>query len=112
MLDKIRAYPSLGGALATAVDNGTELLVICAKPEFSVLEKRSRWLVRRLQRSGRCHFKVASSAEHSLFNFAGRSEVMELLSAQALQNLVPNSKLPKFKSDTKHSQTGHTTRLS
>lgn len=110
VLDKTRLFPSLAGALETAVANGTQLLVIYAKPEFLQFEKRSRWPVRRLERSGCCHFKVANSADHSLFDLTGRSEVTQLLTAQVLQKLVPDFTRLEATPNTDGSPTGHTTR--
>ena len=89
VLDKLQLYPSSTGALETLARRGTELLVICGKPEFSLLAKRSRWAVRRLERSGHCHFEVVKSMDHSLFNFTGRAELTKLFTAQVLEKLVP-----------------------
>ena len=89
VLDKLQLYPSSARALETVSRTGTELLVVCSEPEFSLLTKRSRWAVQRLERSGRCHFEVAKSMDHSLFNLAGRSELTKLFTAQVLEKLLP-----------------------
>jgi len=90
LLDKLNLYPSSASALETLARTGTELLVICSEPEFSLFTRRSRWAVRRLERSGRCHFEVIKSMDHSLFNQAGRSELTRLLALEVAEKLVPD----------------------
>jgi hypothetical protein len=106
VLDKLQLYPSSTGALETLARRGTELLVICDKPQFSLLAKRSRWAVRRLERSGHCHFEVVKSMDHSLFNSAGRSELMKLFTAQVLEKLVPEYGPPDARARKEGSPTG------
>ena len=89
LLDKLRLYPASTGALETLAQRGTELLVVCSESEFSLLTKRSRWAVRRLERSDNCRFEVIKSMDHSLFNSAGRVELMKLLTTRVRESLVP-----------------------
>ncbi len=92
-LDKLGLYPTPARALEKVVERGTELLVVYAEPDYSWFTKRSsRWGMRRLERSGRCRLEVVESMDHSLFNFAGRSELMRLFSAEVLDKLVPDSR--------------------
>jgi len=99
---KLKLYPSPAGAIEDVVRRGTDLLVICGQAEFSLFTKRSNWIVRRLERSGHCHFDVVQSMDHSLFNFAGRSALVDLLTAQVLTKVVPGFKPP----DTNTSKEG------
>jgi dienelactone hydrolase len=94
ILDKLQLYPSAAEALETVTRRGTELLVICSEPEFSRYAKRSRWAMRRLERSGHCHFELVKSMDHSLFNFAGRVELMRLLTAQIVEKVLPELRSP------------------
>jgi len=89
VFDKLQLYPSSTRAFEVLARAGTDLHVFCGEPEFSRFEKRSRWAVRRLQRSGHCHFEVIKSMDHSVFTYAGRSELTKLLTAQVVEKLVP-----------------------
>jgi dienelactone hydrolase len=82
LFDKLRLYPSSAGALETLAGRGTEVLAVYAEPEFSRFAKRSRWAVRRLERSPHCHIEVVKSMDHSLFDFTGRAELIRLLTAR------------------------------
>jgi dienelactone hydrolase len=92
-LDKLGLYPTPARTLENVAQRGTELLVVYGEPDYSWFTKRSsRWGMRRLERSGRCRLEVVQSMDHSLFNFAGRSELMRLFSAEVLDKLVPDSR--------------------
>lgn len=106
VFDKLQLYPSSTRPLETLTRRGTELLVICSEPEFSQYAKRSRWAMRRLERSGRCHFELVKSMDHSLFNFAGRSEIMRLFTAQILEKVVPEFRPPEARVRKEDSSTG------
>jgi CelD/BcsL family acetyltransferase involved in cellulose biosynthesis len=98
----LRLYPSPVGALETLAQRGTELLVICGESDA----KQSRWAMRHLERSGRCHFEVVRSMDHSLFRFAGRSELMRLLTRQVLEKLVPDFGPPDARASKQGCPTG------
>ena len=102
-INKLRLYPSPVGALETLAQRGTELLVICGESDA----KQSRWAMRHLERSGRCHFEVVRSMDHSLFRFAGRSELMRLLTRQVLEKLVPDFGPPDARASKEGSPTGY-----
>ena len=80
--------------------------MICSEPEFSQYAKRSRWAMRRLEHQGRCHFELVKSMDHSLFNFAGRSEIMRLFTAQILEKVVPEFRPPEARVRKEDSSTG------
>ena len=90
VIDKLRLYPSPTKVLETLARRGTELLVIYSESGA----KRSRWAMGRLERSGSCHFEVIKSMDHSLFRFAGRSELMKLFAAQIVEKVVPEFRPP------------------
>jgi alpha-beta hydrolase superfamily lysophospholipase len=92
LFDKMHLYPSPIEAIESLAHTGADLLVICGEPEYAQYVKRARWAMRRLERAGCCRFEVIESMDHSLFNFAGRSEVMRLLSAEVLDKLAPGLK--------------------
>jgi CelD/BcsL family acetyltransferase involved in cellulose biosynthesis len=102
-INKLRLYPSPVGSLETLAQRGTELLVICGESDA----KQSRWAMRHLERSGRCHFEVVRSMDHSLFRFAGRSELMRLLTRQVLEKLVPDFGPPDARASKEGSPTGY-----
>jgi hypothetical protein len=106
VFDKLQLYPSSTEALETLARRGTELLVICSETEFSLFAKRSRWAVRRLERSEHCHFEVVKSMDHSLVNFTGRAELTKLFTAQVLEKLVPEFGPPDARVRKEGSTTG------
>jgi dienelactone hydrolase len=106
VLDRLQLYPSSARALETLARRGTELLVILSEPQFSLLAERERWAVRRLERSGQCHFEVIKSMDHSVFNLSGRSELMKLFTAQVRERLVPEFRTPDARARTEGSSAG------
>jgi hypothetical protein len=89
VLDKLRLYPSSIKGIEAVAQRGTELLVACSESEFSKFARRSGWTVRRLERSGTCHFEVVESMDHAIFNLTGRAALIKLLTAQVTEKLVP-----------------------
>jgi hypothetical protein len=106
VLDRLRLYPSSARALESVAAKGTELLVVFSESEFSRFEKRSRWAVRRLERSGQCHFTVIKSLDHSVFSLSGRSEVIKLFTAQVRERLVAEFRTPDVPDRTEASSAG------
>ena len=89
VLDKLRLYPSPIKGIEAVAKRGTEILVACSEFEFSKFARRSGWTVRRLERSGTCHFEVVESMDHAIFNLTGRAALIKLLTAQVTEKLVP-----------------------
>ena len=106
LLSELRLFPSSARALTTLAHRGTELLVVCGEPEFAHFATRSRGTLRRLERSGHCHFEVIKSMDHSLFNFAGRSELMDFLTAELVDKVVADFTHPGERARIEGSPTG------
>lgn len=90
-LDKLHLYRSRARGIESLARKGADILVVCGEPEYARYVKRSKWTVRRLERSSRCHFEVVSSLDHSLFGYAGRSAVATLFTDQLLSKVLSGS---------------------
>jgi len=88
-LDRLGLQPHPAHGLNALAAKRVTTLVLCGEVEARPFERRAKWAMRRLEKSGLVRLEVLPSIDHTLFGASGRARAIALLSEYFLATYLP-----------------------
>jgi pimeloyl-ACP methyl ester carboxylesterase len=89
LLDKLGLQPHPARALERLAEQNVDTLLVCGEVEARPFERRAKWSMRRLRRTGGVRFEILPGSDHTLFGAAARARATTLIVSHLVESFGP-----------------------
>jgi alpha-beta hydrolase superfamily lysophospholipase len=93
VLDRLGIQKNPARGLERLMDTGAPTLLLCGETEARPFQRRAKWSMRRLERSGQLRFEILRSIDHTLFGASARERAIRVITAYILSTFPPDGGL-------------------